>query len=96
MKKTVKKVTQRIKRDSEVGARRAILEELFTDFHQNRHQVYWFNFIRGIFFGLGSVVGATVIIAVVVALLGVLTDIPGGIGEFVQRIIDAMNRPRVR
>ncbi len=56
----------------ERGARRAILEDLFYDFHRNRHQVYTMNFMRGIFFGFGTIIGGTVIVAIVVAILGVV------------------------
>ncbi|MDB5165897.1 MAG: hypothetical protein JWM00_787 [Candidatus Saccharibacteria bacterium] len=94
MKKFVKKVTGRIKKDNENGARTAVIEDLFYDFHRNRHQVYMMNLIRGIFFGFGSVLGATVVIALVVGLLNLFTDVPGGIGDFIQRIVDAVNQPR--
>ncbi len=95
VKKIAKKVVNRIKKDNENGARVAILQELFNDFNRNRHQVYVMNFVRGIFFGVGSVLGATVVIALFVALLNIFTDLPGGIGGFIQSIIDAVNRPRV-
>ena len=95
VKKLVRKIAKRVKKDNENGARTAILEDLFYDFNRNRHQVYVMNFVRGIFFGVGSVLGATVVIGLVIALLNFFTDLPGGIGGFIQSIIDAMNRPRV-
>jgi len=52
------------------------------------------NFIRGMFFGFGSVIGGTILVVVTVFLLTSLVDLPGGIGEFIQSIIDAMNTPR--
>lgn len=94
VKKLIKKVTSRVKKDNENGARVSVLEDLFYDFNRSRKQVYLMNFIRGIFFGLGSALGATVLIAVVLALLNLFTDVPGGIGDFIQRIIDAVQRPR--
>lgn len=94
VKKLVKKVVNRVKKDNEKGARTAILEDLFYDFNRNRHQVYLMNFVRGIFFGVGSAVGATVVVALAVGLLNLFTDLPGGIGNFIQSIIDAANRPR--
>ncbi|MGV9001699.1 MAG: DUF5665 domain-containing protein [Candidatus Saccharimonadaceae bacterium] len=86
----MKKLTQKVKKDNEVGARRAILEDLFYDFHSSRRQVYLMNFYRGIFFGLGSVLGGTIVIAFVVWLLSWLADIPGGIGDFIQYIVDTV------
>ncbi|MFZ1249894.1 MAG: DUF5665 domain-containing protein [Candidatus Microsaccharimonas sp.] len=88
MKKTVKKATERVKKENELGARRAILEDLFYDFNKSRGQVYHVNFIRGLFFGLGSVLGATLVVAIVLGILSLLTDIPGGFGDFVKYIVD--------
>jgi hypothetical protein len=84
------RVHSKIKKDNEVGARRAILEDLFYDFHSSRHQVYWMNFTRGIFFGVGSVLGGTVVIALVVWILSLLVDLPGGIGNFIQSIVNTV------
>ena len=94
MKKLVHRITKRVKKDNENGARQSVIEDLFYDFHRNRHQVYLMNFIRGIFFGLGSALGATVVIALIVWLLSLFTDIPGGIGDFIQGIINEVNQPR--
>lgn len=91
MKKTAKQITSHVKKDSENGARRALIEDLFYDFNRSRHQVYLMNFTRGIFFGFGSVLGATVVIALLVGLLNLFTDIPGGIGDFIQNIIDEVD-----
>lgn len=56
----------------ERGARRAILEDLFYDFHKSRHQVYAMNFLRGIFFGFGTVIGGTVVVLLVIWVLSLL------------------------
>ncbi|MEP6710141.1 MAG: DUF5665 domain-containing protein [Candidatus Saccharibacteria bacterium] len=92
----VKKFIKKIRSDNEKGARTSLLEELFYDFNRNRHQVFVMNFVRGIFFGVGSVLGATVVIALLVGLLSLFTDLPGGIGGFVQSIIDAANQSRLK
>lgn len=90
MKKTAQKAAHKVKRENELGARRAILEDLFYDFHSSRRQVYTMNFFRGVFFGLGSVLGGTLVIALVVWLLSWLADIPGGFGDFIQYIVDTV------
>ncbi len=51
------------------------------------------NFVRGVFFGFGSVLGGTIVIAIVVWVLSLLADIPGGFGEFVQYIVDLVQNP---
>lgn len=92
MKKPVKKVVQKVKKDNEAGARRAILEDLFYDFNSSRKQVFAMNFFRGIFFGLGSVLGGTIVIALIVWILSLLADIPGGVGDFIQYVVDVVQQ----
>lgn len=88
----INKIAKKIKTDNENGARKAIIEDLFFDFHRSKKEVFFMNFQRGIFFGVGSVIGGAVIIAVSAIILGNFVDLPGGIGDFVQRVLDAMSR----
>lgn len=82
------KLLNKIKKDNEKGARQSVIEDLFYDFNRSRAQVYKMNFIRGVFFGFGSVMGATLVVALVIWLLSLLVDLPGGIGDFVRYIVD--------
>lgn len=84
-----KKISETIKIDNERGARRALIEELFYDFNRSRRQVYAMNFTRGIFFGFGTILGGTVLIALVVWFLGQFVGFPY-VGDFIRHIIDAM------
>jgi len=86
------RLINKIKTDNENGARRGLLEDLFNDFHKSRHQVYWMNFTRGIFFGVGSVLGGTIVIALLIWLLSLLVDLPGGIGNFIQYVVDTVQK----
>jgi len=90
----IKKVVKKLKEDNERGARQAILEDLFYDFNRSRHQVYLMNFVRGIWFGVGSVIGGTLIVALVVWLLTLLVDLPGGIGDFVQFVVNIVQQKK--
>lgn len=90
----IKKIVNKIKNDNERGARHAILEDLFVDFHRSRRQVYSMNFIRGIFFGFGTVLGGTVLVAIIIWVLGQFVDWFPIIGDFIKQIIDAMQRSR--
>jgi hypothetical protein len=57
------------------GAQRDLLEQLFDDHYRYRWRVYKMNFIRGIFFGFGSVVGASLIVAVLIWILSFFTNL---------------------
>ena len=86
----VAKAHTKVKKEAELGARRAVLEDLFYDFHTSRAQIYKMNFIRGIFLGFGTVIGGTLVVALIVWILTLLVDIPGGIGDFIQNIVDTV------
>lgn len=88
----INKPAKGIKADNERGARQALIEELFYDFHTSRRQVYWMNFIRGIYFGIGSIAGGTLILALVLWLLSLLVDLPGGVGDFIQYIVNTVQQ----
>jgi len=88
----IKKAVKKIKEDNERGARHAVLEDLFYDFHKSRKEIYTMNFYRGIFFGVGTFLGGTIVVALVVWLLSLLVDLPGGIGDFVQYIVDVVQQ----
>ena len=89
-----RRAIDRIKRDNENGARQAMIEDLFFDFHRSRRQVYWMNFGRGFFFGMGSLVGVTVLIMVSAWLLGRFADIFPALADFLNQLIDTMQRRR--
>lgn len=70
----VKKLVQKAKKDQEKGARQTLLEELFNDFNSSRVEVYKLNFFRGIFFGLGSVLGGTIVVALLIWILSMVAQ----------------------
>lgn len=81
---------QKFKRDQHVTAERTLLESLFNDMYENRRQIYWMNFIRGLFFGLGSVLGGTILIALLVWLLAQLGAVVPFLSDFIQQILDTL------
>jgi hypothetical protein len=85
MVKVVKKMAKKIKSDNERGARESFVEELFYDFNRSRAQIYKMNFVRGIFFGFGSVLGGTVVIALLAWILHFFVQIPG-IGQPIEQV----------
>lgn len=53
-----------------------LLQDMFNDLYRNRRRIYSLNFIRGIFFGLGTFLGGTVVIAFIVWILSQFIDWP--------------------
>lgn len=70
----VKKAVQKMKNDQEKAARKQLLEDLFYDLGRNKAEIYKLNFFRGIFFGLGSVLGGTIVVAIVVYILAIVAQ----------------------
>ena len=90
-KKTNKKAPKQplkdtIAQQNENGSRRAILEDLFYDFHRSRRQIYLMNMVRGIFFGVGSTLGATIVVAMIVWIVSQFTGIFPELNELLKTI----------
>ena len=93
MKNTKKeKPLKKLADDQNRGVQKNILEELFYDIYPNRWEIYRVNFFRGISFGFGSAIGATVLVVIAAMILNLFVNIPGGIGCFVKLLVDAMNQ----
>lgn len=88
-KKSDKSSGEKPLHDQRMAARRGVLEELFNDLYDDRKNIYWINFVRGLFFGLGSALGATVIIAALVWVLSWFVDFPG-IGQGIQDVQNSL------
>lgn len=70
------KIKKQITKDQYVGAQRDLLEQLYDDHYKNRLRVYKVNFTRGIFFGLGSVLGATIVVTLALWALSFFIKLP--------------------
>lgn len=82
IKQRLKNIATSVKKGNESGARASLIEDLFYDFNRSRVQIYKMNFIRGILFGAGSVIGGTVVVALIVWLLSLLGNIIPPLGDF--------------
>lgn len=85
-----KKLSEKVVLKQEQKARRKMLEELFNDWYIARKKVYIMNFVRGIAFGLGSVLGGTVVIALLIWLLSALGGISPFLGDFFIEVRDTI------
>jgi hypothetical protein len=88
----IKQAVSKLKQDNERGARRAILEDLFYDFNRSRAQVYVMNFVRGIMFGAGSVIGGTLVIAAIIWILSMLANVIPPLDDFFSGISSTLER----
>lgn len=90
-----KRHIQKLKHDHGMAARRAMMEELFNDYYKRRVSVYKMNFVRGLFFGLGTFLGGTIVVAALVWILSFFVNIPG-IGTEIQKAQDTLQQSSQR
>lgn len=91
-KKPKNAAIERIKRDVARDAAHGVVEEFFNDVHVRRKEIYIANFIRGIFFGFGSVLGGTILIALLIWFLSQVGTLVPFLSDFIQQILDALSR----
>lgn len=67
------------------------LEYLLAAGYVSRKKLYFENFMRGIFFSAGSILGATVVLALLFWLLSLFDNVPlvGGFLDSLERTIDS-------
>ncbi|MDX1766229.1 MAG: DUF5665 domain-containing protein [Candidatus Saccharimonadales bacterium] len=65
------------------------LESIFEGGYMDHRRVYKINFVRGVFFGFGVFVGGTIVVALLLWILGLFTEIPL-IGEFSETVRDSI------
>ena len=90
VKERIKAVAQKMKKNNEDGARKAVLEDLFYDFNRSRVEIYKMNFLRGIFFGLGSVLGGTIVVALIIWILSLLAGVFPPLADFFNGITNTV------
>jgi hypothetical protein len=61
----------------------------FIRMHNSLSKLIWFNFMRGLAFGLGSVIGATVLVSVLVYFLRGIDFIPI-IGDWATEVLSVI------
>lgn len=67
------------------------LEILFTRDFISRKQLYYENFMRGIFFSIGGIIGATIVIALLIWLLSLFGEVPF-IGPLLDKTKDTLEQ----
>jgi len=88
------KMAEKSKINNERLARHKMIEELFYDFNRNRQQIYWMNFVRGLFFGFGTILGGTVLVAIIVWVLSQFAGWIPPLSDFINQFIDIVQRAK--
>ena len=65
----------------------------FVRIHNSTVRLVWFQFLRGLAFGFGTVVGASLLVSIVVLLLSQVEFIPI-IGDVAKQIIEEIQTER--
>lgn len=68
---------------------RKLNQHKFVRAHDSWVGLIWFQVVRGLAFGLGSVIGATVLVALFISMLGELDFIPI-LGDWAKQILDIL------
>ncbi|MEI6053962.1 MAG: DUF5665 domain-containing protein [Candidatus Saccharibacteria bacterium] len=85
-------MSEEIKDKNEKFARHQLIEELFYDLYENRRRIYWMNFLRGLFFGLGTLVGGTLIVAIAIWALSQFTNIFPSTSDYIKNITESFQK----
>jgi hypothetical protein len=83
IRRKLQDLTAKMRQNQGRAAQKTFMEELFNDYYLHRRQVYKMNFFRGIFFGLGSVLGGTIVVALIIWLLSLFVNFPV-VGNYLQ------------
>lgn len=68
-----------------------LMQNIFHDMYRDRKKIYHLNFMRGIMFGVGSAIGGTIVIALVVWSLSFFINVPV-IGDYVYEILQVVEQ----
>ena len=72
------------------NAMESVLQLKFVRLHDNMLKLVWFQFLRGLAFGLGGVIGGGALVSVVVVVLSQVEFIPV-LGDFATQIIQEIS-----
>jgi len=69
------------------AALETLAEHRFVRIHNSTFRLVWYQFLRGLAFGLGTVMGASALVSVVVVLLSQVEFVPI-LGDFATQLIN--------
>ncbi len=84
---SVKKAKPLSKREKQLAAEAM---EYFIQYVSSPWRIVWVNFLAGVFRGLGALIGASIVLALILWLLTVLIDVPL-VGEYAKDVKATMS-----
>ncbi len=84
--------TETLAQDTErlANAMESVLKLKFVRLHDNMFKLVWFQFLRGLAFGFGGVLGGGALVSVVVLILSQVEFVPF-LGDFATQLIDEIS-----
>lgn len=95
IRKAISKKIEQFKNSQAKASYQVMAEELFQDYYRRRHDVYKMNFFRGIFFGLGSLLGGTIVVALIIWILSLFVNFPF-VSDYVKNTQDTIEQGKQR
>lgn len=90
-----KSLPQKIADGQTKGSYQAVLEDLFENMYSQRFKIYKMNFIRGVMFSAGTVVGGVLVVIFLLWFLSLFDHLPI-IGHFVQTVHHSLEKSQVK
>ena len=75
------------------NAVRELLDHKLLRDYSSTWRIFWLNFLRGLAFGLGSVIGATILVYLTIQILAQIEFIPI-LGEWAVQLIEQIETKR--
>ncbi|SFB01590.1 hypothetical protein SAMN05421688_2395 [Poseidonocella pacifica] len=63
----------------------------FIRIHNSAYRLMWFQFLRGLAFGLGSVLGASILVSILTLILSQFEFVPV-VGEWAAQVVEEIRR----
>ena len=90
-KQKINKVDKLLSVSPKKTVEKVVVEDLFNNYNINPGRIFRVNFVRGIFFGAGSVIGGTVGVALLVWFLSFFIEWPV-FGDVIEQLVETLTR----